>query len=106
MPANRYNAWLHTERWSEKIAAVMAGPRRATSMSYQTFQGVAGDSDSPAKLDRLHLPTDLSGLSVLDVACNEGFFCQEAVRRGATRVVGIDKNPDVHRKGKEAGSEL
>jgi O-antigen biosynthesis protein len=24
VPANRYNAWLHTERWSEKIAEIMA----------------------------------------------------------------------------------
>jgi SAM-dependent methyltransferase len=65
-------------------------------MTYQTFpgQGGASDSDSPAKLARLRLPKDLSGQSVLDIACNEGFFCEEAWRRGAARVVGIDKSPE------------
>lgn len=70
-------------------------------MNYQTFQGTAGDSNSPAKLERLHLPADLSGLSVLDVACNEGFFCQEARRRGAGHVVGIDKSADFIERAKQ-----
>ena len=36
------------------------------------------------------LPTDLSGKSVLDVGCNGGFYCVEAKRRGASRVLGVD----------------
>jgi tRNA (mo5U34)-methyltransferase len=36
------------------------------------------------------LPADLSGKSVLDVGCNGGFYCVEAKRRGAARVLGID----------------
>jgi tRNA (mo5U34)-methyltransferase len=36
------------------------------------------------------LPPDLSGLSVLDVGCNGGFYAIEMKRRGAARVVGID----------------
>lgn len=36
------------------------------------------------------LPEDLSGLSVLDVGCNAGFYSVEAKRRGAARVLGID----------------
>jgi SAM-dependent methyltransferase len=32
---------------------------------------------------------------VLDLGCNEGFFCGEALRQGARRVVGIDANPAV-----------
>ena len=55
---------------------------------------MTGDSDSAAKLERLRLPADLTGREVLDVACNEGFFCMEAWRRGASRVVGIDRNPE------------
>ena len=34
----------------------------------------------------------LKGLSVLDLGCNEGFFCGEALRQGARRVVGIDRS--------------
>lgn len=36
------------------------------------------------------LPDDLSNKSVLDVGCNGGFYCVEAKRRGAGRVLGVD----------------
>jgi SAM-dependent methyltransferase len=73
-------------------------------MPYQTFTDVSGDSDSAAKLRRLHLPDDLSGRSFLDIACNEGFFCQEAWRRGANRVVGIDRNPEFIERASQRNS--
>src|SRR3954452_2310831 len=60
-------------------------------MPYQSFPGHPGDSDSDAKLTAIRLP-DLSGKSVLDIGCNEGFFCFEAVARGARQVIGIDKS--------------
>jgi tRNA (mo5U34)-methyltransferase len=36
------------------------------------------------------LPADLSGLTVLDIGCNGGFYSIEMKRRGADRVLGID----------------
>jgi tRNA (mo5U34)-methyltransferase len=36
------------------------------------------------------LPADLAGKTVLDVGCNGGFYCVEAKRRGARRVLGVD----------------
>lgn len=36
------------------------------------------------------IPQDLSGLTVLDIGCNGGFYAIEMKRRGADRVVGID----------------
>ncbi|SDH16258.1 TIGR04290 family methyltransferase [Pelagibacterium luteolum] len=39
------------------------------------------------------LPKDLSGMSVLDIGCNAGFYTLEMKRRGADRVVGIDSDP-------------
>jgi SAM-dependent methyltransferase len=68
----------------------------------QDFDG-RGDSKSAEKLKALRLddlavlterdPTcPLKGLAVLDLGCNEGYFCVEAVRQGASRVVGIDAN--------------
>lgn len=36
------------------------------------------------------VPEDLSGLSVLDIGCNAGFYSLEMKRRGAARVLGID----------------
>lgn len=38
------------------------------------------------------LPADLSGLSVLDIGCNAGFYSIEMKRRGAARVLGIDND--------------
>jgi len=38
------------------------------------------------------IPADLTGMSVLDIGCNAGFYSIEMKRRGADRVVGIDSN--------------
>lgn len=38
-------------------------------------------------------PADLSGKTVLDVGCHHGFFLHDAVRRGASRAVGIEMDP-------------
>jgi len=40
------------------------------------------------------IPQDLTGLSVLDIGCNGGFYAIEMKRRGATRVLGIDFDAD------------
>jgi len=36
------------------------------------------------------IPEDLTGLTVLDIGCNAGFYSIEMKRRGADRVLGID----------------
>jgi SAM-dependent methyltransferase len=69
-------------------------------MSYQDFGDGKHDSKSTEKLKAIHLPNDLTGKRVLDVGCNEGFFCQEALRRGASYVLGIDANNDIIQKAR------
>jgi len=49
------------------------------------------DNFTESKLPMLQMPEDLSGRSVLDIGCSEGFFGREAERRGAARILGIDK---------------
>jgi tRNA (mo5U34)-methyltransferase len=39
------------------------------------------------------VPADMTGMSVLDVGCNAGYFAFEAKRRGAATVCGIDQKP-------------
>jgi SAM-dependent methyltransferase len=57
---------------------------------YQSHEGSGkGMSDSRLKLERLRLP-DLQGKRVLDLGCSEGYFCHQAIVRGARSVVGID----------------
>jgi len=60
---------------------------------YQIFseKGV-GDSKSYEKLQKLGIPENLSGKNVLDLGCNEGFYCFECEKRGA-RCIGIEKDP-------------
>lgn len=62
-------------------------------MAYQSFPWQTGDSESAQKLRALQLP-DLSGLRVLDIGCNAGFFCGYAAWQGASEVVGVDMNGD------------
>src|SRR3954462_7332970 len=40
------------------------------------------------------IPRDLTGMSVLDIGCNGGFYSIEMKRRGAARVLGIDFDED------------
>lgn len=40
------------------------------------------------------IPRDLSGLTVLDVGCNAGFYSIQMKKRGAKSVVGIDHDKD------------
>jgi SAM-dependent methyltransferase len=47
-------------------------------------------SDTKRKLARLQLPESLAGKRVLDIGCNEGYFCSLAAERGAIEVLGID----------------
>jgi tRNA (mo5U34)-methyltransferase len=40
------------------------------------------------------IPANLSGMSVLDIGCNAGFYSLEMKRRGAARVLGIDSDDE------------
>lgn len=39
------------------------------------------------------LPEDMSGMSVLDIGCNAGFYSITMAERGAAEVIGIDSDP-------------
>ena len=59
-------------------------------MSYAT------DPQRKATLD-LIFPLSLAGKSLLDIGCAEGFFCEEALKRGAKWVVGYERKEDRYR---------
>ena len=61
-------------------------------MAYHDFPWQKGSSNSFAKLVALSLPA-LQGKSVLDVGCNEGYFCGWAAFQKAALVHGIDREP-------------
>jgi SAM-dependent methyltransferase len=53
---------------------------------------IPGADRSPAA--DLIFPAELRGKSVLDVGCYYGFFLHEAIRRGASKAVGIEADPE------------
>ncbi len=59
--------------------------------------GETGDA-TRAKLEMMDLPADMTGMSVLDIGCNEGFFAFEAERRGAAPVLALDKSREAAAK--------
>jgi tRNA (mo5U34)-methyltransferase len=87
--------------------------RRVTSIewfhSIDLGDGVVtpGIDPSAARLDKIHLPANLSGMTVLDVGAWDGFFSFEAERRGAARVLAVDSfSWDGEGWGSKAGFEL
>lgn len=58
--------------------------------------------------DRYGLPDDMTGKTFLDVGCWEGENCVEAVRRGASQVVGLDlcTSDDLRQNVDSAGFEF
>ena len=76
----------------------------ADDFSYQKIElphgfSTSGRHDRSSTAKRI-FPDDLSGKSVLDVGCRLGYFCFEALKRGAERVVGVDIDPDNVRKAR------
>ncbi len=55
---------------------------------------------------RQALPQDMSGMSVLDIGCNAGFYSFEMKRRGAARVLGIDSDERYLRQARFAAEVL
>lgn len=51
---------------------------------------------------RASLPENMSGLNVLDIGCNAGFYSLEMKRRGAARVLGIDTDEHYLRQARFA----
>jgi tRNA (mo5U34)-methyltransferase len=60
-----------------------------------------GEWDTAETLGRLRMPEDLTGQTVLDVGCWDGFYSFAAERRGAKRVLATDSF--VWRTGRKQG---
>jgi len=63
-------------------------------VAYQTFDSQhPGSSDSEGKWKALRLEDSMfQDARVLDLGCNEGFFCGKALQHGASTVYGIEQN--------------
>ncbi|MBU1173363.1 MAG: DUF1698 domain-containing protein [Proteobacteria bacterium] len=52
--------------------------------------GLQGDFDNNAFVELCCIPHDLTGKTVLDIGCSDGFYSFACERRGAKRVVAVD----------------
>ena len=90
----------HRSIWSKEEIEKLLG---AETFAYQDIElphGLrTGGHDRSATAARI-FPEDLTGKTVLDLGCSFGFFCFEALKRGAKRVVGFDVDPDSVRKAR------
>ncbi|MGI8772504.1 MAG: TIGR04290 family methyltransferase [Acidobacteriaceae bacterium] len=55
---------------------------------------------------RAAIPADLSGMTVLDIGCNAGFYSFEMKARGADRVLGIDWDSEYLQQARFAAGVL
>jgi len=84
--------WTMVKPHKKPIAKTITKSVKKTRRSYQSFsENALGDSRSHEKLPKLGLPDDLKGKNVIDLGCNEGFFCYECEKRGA-KVTGVERD--------------
>ena len=55
-----------------------------------------GSQDTLAQREKICLPEDLTGKTVLDIGCSDGFYSFECEKRGAARVVAVDDFSSVY----------
>jgi tRNA (mo5U34)-methyltransferase len=73
-------------------AMIAAYPRWYHRIEVRPGIVTPGVNDSPATLQMLELPSDCSGMRVLDLGARDGFFSFELERRGAD-VLAVDYTP-------------
>ncbi len=80
------------EPYKQKILESLEGLGK-----YQRIPGIfTGHRDTEERAKDLHLDKiDFRGKTVLDIGCAQGMFCNYASKRGAKRVVGMDKGQNV-----------
>lgn len=61
---------------------------------YQSIKelGIKGRFNTEEECEKIGMPKDLTGWSVLDIGCNIGAYLLEAVKRKAGLVVGVEPN--------------
>ena len=86
--------------WTEDQVKDLLSREKFTYQNVPLPYGLATGGDDRSATARAIFPDDMTGKSVLDVGSKYGFFCFEALRRGAARAVGVDVDGDSLRKSR------
>jgi 2-polyprenyl-3-methyl-5-hydroxy-6-metoxy-1,4-benzoquinol methylase len=76
--------------WTREQVEALARDERFQYQRIDLPYGLATRGKDRSQTALRVLPEDLSGKSFLDVGCRHGYYCFEALARGAARVVGLD----------------
>ncbi|MFO0687856.1 MAG: class I SAM-dependent methyltransferase [Myxococcota bacterium] len=87
-------------RWPREAIEDLIRRERFDYQRIELPHGLATDGEDRSSTADAIFPPDLTGRTVLDVGSNLGFFCFEAARRGARRVLGVDVDPENVRKAR------
>jgi SAM-dependent methyltransferase len=90
---------IETTWTEEQVRALL----RDNDFPYQKIRlpyGLATPGTDRSATANMIFPEDMTGKTVLDIGCKYGYFCFEALGRGASRALGVDVDPDSVRKGR------
>lgn len=91
---------MSTKSWSEADVRALLAENDFRYQNIELPYGLSTGGIDRSPTARAIFPDDLTGKSVLDVGSKFGYFCFEALKRGAARAVGIDIEPDNVRKAR------
>lgn len=87
-------------QWTEEQVKKML---QEHDFSYQDIAlpyGLSTGGDDRSSTAKKIFPDDMTGKSVLDIGTKYGYFCFEALKRGAIRVLGVDVDPTAIHKAR------
>jgi 2-polyprenyl-3-methyl-5-hydroxy-6-metoxy-1,4-benzoquinol methylase len=86
--------------WTEEQVRDLLKREKFAYQNIALPYGLSTGGDDRSATARAIFPDDMTGKSVLDIGSKYGFFCFEALRRGASRAVGVDVDADSLRKSR------
>jgi SAM-dependent methyltransferase len=87
--------------WTRERVEALAQDERFEYQRIALPYGLATRGKDRSQTALRLLPDDLTGKSFLDVGCHHGYYCFEALARGASRVVGLDLSPGAVRAARQ-----
>ena len=82
-----------TTKWSQEQVQALVDEGGFYYQNIELPYGLSTGGTDRSPTARAIFPDDMTGKTVLDLGCKFGFFCFEALKRGAKRAVGVDVDP-------------